>query len=499
MSLEKIKQDRLKKLANLQSFGIDAYPDKGLVGRILIKEVLENFADFEQVKREIILAGRLRALRLHGALAFATLQDVSGSFQLFFQKDKLGEEMYSLFADNLDMGDFIEAVGELFVTQKGEKTLLVKKFKILSKALNQLPDKWHGLSDVEERFRRRYLDILMNEETKKCFETRSEIIKNIRKFLEMRDFLEVETPILQALPGGALARPFKTHLNALDMDLYLRVAPELYLKRLLVAGFEKVYELGRCFRNEGMGKAHNPDFTILEFYWAYADYEQLMELTEEMFEFLVPELEFEYQKNRIDLAAPFKRITMSDLLLEHYKIDIAQVTKEEMVKVLTEAGEKVDQEMPLCKMIDELFKTLRPKIIQPTFVMNHPIEMSPLAKASPDNKKEAARFQLLIGGMELINAYSELNDPQDQATRMKAQEQHQGKDDRAELGLNPAKLDEEIQRFDQDYIEALEYGMPPAAGWGLGVDRLVMLLTNVASLREVILFPTMRDKEEKQK
>jgi len=483
MSLEKIKQDRLKKLANLQSFGVEAYPGQGLAGRILIKEVLENFTDFEQVKRTVILAGRLRALRLHGALAFATLQDISGSFQLFFQKDELGDQMYSLFADNLDMGDFIEAVGELFVTKKGEKTLLVKKFKVLSKALNQLPDKWHGLSDTEERFRRRYLDILMNEEVKKRFKDRSEIIKNIRKFLEMRDFLEVETPILQPLPGGALARPFKTHLNALDMDLYLRVAPELYLKRLLVAGFEKVYELGRCFRNEGMDKAHNPDFTILEFYWAFADYEQLMELTEELFEFLVPELEFEYQKNKIDLTAPFKRITMSDLLLEHYKIDIAQVTKEEMVKILTGAGEKVDAQMPLCKMIDELFKTLRSKIIQPTFVMNHPLEMSPLAKTSPGNKNEAARFQLIIGGMELINAYSELNDPQEQATRMKKQEHHHGQD-------------EEIQRFDQDYIEALEYGLPPAAGWGIGIDRLIMLLTNAASLREVILFPAMRDRKE---
>jgi len=485
MSLEKIKQDRLKKLDGLKSFGVDVYPGKGLAGRILIKEVLENFTDFEQVKREIVLAGRLRALRLHGALAFATLQDVSGSFQLFFKKDELGEEVYSLFSDNLDMGDFIEAVGELFITQKGEKTLLVKKFKVLAKALNQLPDKWHGLSDVEERFRRRYLDILMNEETKKCFETRSEIIKNIRKFLEARDFLEVETPVLQSLPGGALARPFKTHLNALDMDLYLRVAPELYLKRLLVAGFEKVYELGRCFRNEGMDKAHNPDFTELEFYWAYADYEQLMELTEELFEFLVPELEFEYQNHKINLTAPFKRITMRDLLLEHYEIDIAKADKKELVQALVGAGEKIDEEMPACKMIDELFKTLRPKIIQPTFVTNHPLEMSPLAKTSPDDKNEAARFQLLIGGMELINAYSELNDPQEQASRMKMQEHH--------------RQDEEIQRFDQDYIEALEYGMPPAAGWGLGVDRLVMLLANAASLREVILFPAMREKEEKQK
>jgi lysyl-tRNA synthetase class 2 len=422
----------------------------------------------------------LRLLRLHGGLTFANLQDTSGHLQLFLKKDELGQESYSLFADNIDLGDFVEVVGELFVTQKGEKTLLVKKFKILTKALNQLPDKWHGLSDVEERFRRRYLDILMNEGSKKRFETRSEIIKNIRKFLEGEGFLEVETPILQALPGGALARPFQTHLNALDMDLYLRVAPELYLKRLLVAGFEKVYELGRCFRNEGMDKSHNPDFTILEFYWAYADYEQLMELTEELFEFLVPELEFEYQGQKIDLTAPFKRISMRDLLIEHYKIDIAEADEKELIKILNSLGEKIDETMPHCKMVDELFKTLRPKIIQPTFVLNHPLEMSPLAKISPDNKNEAARFQLLVGGMELINAYSELNDPQDQESRMKMQEHH--------------REDEEIQRFDQDYIEALEYGMPPAAGWGIGIDRLVMLLTDAANLREVILFPTMREK-----
>lgn len=481
MSLEKIKQDRLKKLANLQSFGIDAYPGKGLVGRILIREVLENFADFEQVKREIILAGRLRALRLHGALAFVTLQDVSGSLQLFFKKEELGEEVYSLFSDNLDMGDFIEAVGELFITQKGEKTLLVKKFKILTKALNQLPDKWHGLLDVEERFRRRYLDILMNEETKKCFEARSEIIKNIRKFLEMRNFLEVETPILQTLPGGALARPFKTHLNALDVDLCLRVAPELYLKRLLVAGFEKVYELGRCFRNEGMDKSHNPDFTMLEFYWAYADYEQLMKLTEELFEFLLPELEIEYQGKKIDLSSPFKKITMRDLLLREFKIDIDKAGEKEILAELAKQNVK-PEDGKHCRAIDALFKVVRPKLIEPTFVIDHPLEMSPLAKEKTDvglKKHYAERFQLIVGGLEIVNAYTELNDPQEQAKRLKEQVSLHGED----------------IRYDQDFIEALEYGMPPAAGWGMGIDRLIMLLTNSASLREVILFPAMREKE----
>ncbi|MBU3901321.1 lysine--tRNA ligase, partial [Patescibacteria group bacterium] len=313
------------------------------------------------------------------------------------------------------------------------------------------------------------------------FKARGEIIKNLRVFLEDRGFGEVETPILQALPGGALARPFKTHLNALDMDLYLRVAPELYLKRLLVGGLEKVYELGRCFRNEGMDKFHNPDFTILEFYWAYADYEQLMELTEEMFEFLVPELEIEYQLAKIDFTPPFKRVAMRDLIKEHYDIDIKKADKKELMKVLVVAGEKVDETIPSCKMVDEIFKTIRPKLIQPTFVMNHSLAMSPLAKALEEEPESAARFQLIVGGTELINAYSELNDPQEQASRMKTQEYHRD--------------DEEIQRLDQDFIEALEYGMPPAAGWGLGIDRLVMLLTNAPTMREAILFPVMREKE----
>jgi len=482
MSLEKIKNDRLEKLTRLKESGVNPYPAQTAHGRFLAEQVLEKFDEYARTKKEIILAGRLRLLRLHGGSCFARLEDVSGQIQLFFKKDVLGEAEYKLFADNFDIGDFIEAQGELFKTQTEEKTLLVRKIKLLSKSLNQLPDKWHGLKDVEERFRHRYLDLVMDRDARERFKMRSEIIKNMRAFLEGKGFMEVETPVLQSLPGGALAKPFKTHLNALDMDLYLRVAPELYLKRLLVGGFEKVYELGRCFRNEGMDKLHNPDFTILEFYWAYADYEQLMELTEEMFEFLVPELEIEYQGEKINLSPPFKRVAMVDLIKEYYDIDIKNCGKEELIKALAKAGEKIDEDMPACKMVDELFKTIRPKIIQPTFVINHPLEMSPLAKASNEDPQEAARFQLIVAGTELINAYSELNDPQDQASRMKKQERHHAKD-------------EEIQRFDQDFIDALEYGMPPAAGWGIGIDRLVMILTNAPTMREVILFPAMRDRE----
>ncbi len=481
MSLEKIKNDRLKKLARLKEVDIEPYPAQTSRQRILVAKALEKFDEYAQAKKEIILAGRLRLLRLHGGSCFARLEDSSGQIQLFFKKDVLGEVQYKLFADNFDIGDFIEVEGELFKTQTDEKTLLVKRVRLLSKSLNQLPDTWHGLKDTEERFRRRYLDFLMATDVRARFKMRGEIIKNMRAFLEFKGFIEVETPILQTLPGGAIAKPFKTHLNALDMDLYLRVAPELYLKRLLVGGFEKVYELGRCFRNEGMDKFHNPDFTILEFYWAYADYEQLMELTEEMFEFLVPELEIEYQGAPIDFTPPFKRVAMRDLIKKHYDIDIKEADKKELMKVLAAAGEKVDEDMPACKMVDELFKIIRPKILQPTFVMNHSLAMSPLAKASVEDPQEAARFQLIVAGTELINAYSELNDPQEQTNRMKTQEHYRG--------------DEEFQRFDQDFIEALEYGMPPAAGWGLGIDRLVMLLTNAPTMREVILFPVMRERE----
>lgn len=482
MSLEKIKSDRLQKLGHLQNSGVDPYPAQVARGRILVASALEKFAEYLGVKKEVCLAGRLRSVRLHGASAFVDLEDESDHLQLYFKKDELGEKDYNLFVDNLEAGDFIEAAGELFETQKGEKTLLVKKWKVLVKSLNQLPDKWHGLTDTEERFRRRYLDLLMNKESLGRFRRRSEINKHLRQFFDSQGFIEVETPILQNLPGGALAKPFKTHLNALDIDLYLRIAPELYLKRLIVGGFEKVYELGRCFRNEGMDKSHNPDFTILEFYWAYAAYERLMELTEELFEFLAPELEIEYQGNKINLTPPFKRISMRDLLLKELSIDIDKASQKDILKELTKRGINPEDDKD-CRAVDALFKIVRPNLIEPTFVMDHPLEMSPLAKEKKDDefkKRYAQRFQLIVGGLELVNAYSELNDPREQATRMKEQE----------------KLHKEEVRYDEDFIEALEYGMPPTAGWGLGIDRLVMLLTDAPTLREVILFPTMKPEQK---
>lgn len=479
MSLEKIKSDRLKKLERLRAAGIDPYPS-AVWPLVAIAKVLENFEELARKKKEITVAGRLRSVREHGGSTFVDLEDASARLQLYFKKDTIGEKDYQFFGDNFDVGDFIEATGELFLTQKGEKSLLVKKFQILTKAINQLPDKWHGLVDIEERFRRRYLDLLMNPTVKKRFEARSALIKNLRLFLESEGFTEVETPALQPLAGGALAQPFKTHLNALDIELYLRIAPELYLKRLLVAGFEKVYEIGRCFRNEGMDKSHNPDFTMLEFYWAYADYQQLMELTEKMFEFLVPELEIEYQSSKINLAPPFKRISMRDLLLKEFSIDIDKASQKDILQELAARNARPEDDKD-CRAIDTLFKIARPKLIEPTFVIDHPLDMSPLAKEKKEEKlkkRYAQRFQLIVGGLELVNAYSELNDPQEQARRLKEQEALHGDD----------------VRYDEDFIEALEYGMPPTAGFGLGIDRLILLLTNAPSIREVILFPTMRGK-----
>jgi lysyl-tRNA synthetase class 2 len=481
MSIEKIKSDRAKKLQNLKAAGISPYPSK-TGRRFAITDVLVDFDRLEKEKKEIVLAGRLRSLRAHGGSTFANLEDFSGTIQIYFKKDEIGEKDYDILADNLDVGDFILAAGLVFKTHKGERTLLVKKYSILAKSLNQLPEKWHGLKDVEERFRRRYLDLLMNKDVRERFIMRNKIIKELRVFLEGEGFIEVETPVLQSLPGGALAKPFATHLNALDMDLYLRIAPELYLKRLLVGGFEKVYEIGRCFRNEGMDRSHNPDFTMLEFYLAYADHEDLIELTERMFGFLVPELEIEFDGKKINFTSPFKKITMREMILQNYKIDIWESSRDILEKTLIKVGEKPAKDDPDCKLMDEIFKTIRPHIIQPTFVTNHPIEMSPLAKATEENPREAARFQLIAGGLELVNAYSELNDPEEQAQRMRYQEK--------------GRPDGEIQRFDQDFIEALEYGMPPAAGLGLGVDRLVQLLTNSPNIREVILFPTMKEKEQ---
>ncbi|MDP1629133.1 MAG: lysine--tRNA ligase [bacterium] len=504
--LEEIKKARLQKLEAIKSALINPYPEKSRRSH-LAGDILKNFGKLEKSNKEIFVCGRIRSLRGHGGIFFADIQDESGKIQVLFAKDRLGN--FSFLEKNLDIGDFIEVSGNIFKTKAGEKTIKAREVKFLTKSLLPLPEKWHGLQDVEERFRKRYLDLLMNPEVRQKFEIRFSLIREIRNFLDGQGFLEVETPVLQPIPGGAAARPFKTHLNALDLDLYLRIAPELYLKRLLVGGFEKVYEIGRCFRNEGMDASHNPDFTMLEFYWAYEDYAKLMTFVEEMFSYLIAKVklqtskipnskfqipnkfknlkskfQIQYQGETLDLKPPYPRLEFTKLLKNWAKVD----WEESDFGTLIEAAKKMKLETKDLKtkaeVADEIFKkVVRPEIIQPTFIVNHPLELSPLAKQNEKNPQIVSRFQLIIAGMEIVNAFSELNDPREQAKRFNEQEK--------------ARVvgSQEAQRYDADFIEALEYGMPPAAGLGMGIDRLALLFTDSHNVREVILFPTMRPKE----
>ncbi len=403
------------------------------------------------------------------------------------RKNKIGEKGYQFFQELVDIGDFLEIKGTLMKTKTGQETVEVSDFNFLVKSLLPLPEKWHGLQDVEERYRKRYLDLLFNKEVKEKFLRRTQIIKTLREFLEKEGFLEVETPILQPIYGGARARPFKTHLNALDIDLYLRIAPELYLKRLLVGGFEKVYEIGKCFRNEGVDKLHNPDFTMLEFYWAYADYKEMMKLTETMFKFLLKKvlgkLEITYQGKKINFKIPWKTIDFFDLFQKETGLNLEEISEQGLEREAKKLGVKIEKGWSKAEIADEIYKKVfRPKISQPTFLIHHPLGFQPLAKQFEKNPKKLANFQLVVAGWELINAFSELNNPQEQRKRFKVQEKLHKK------GL------EEAQRMDEDFLTALEYGMPPAAGFGMGIDRLAALLTDSHSLREVILFPTMRPK-----
>jgi len=484
--IDELRKIRFKKLEAIKKAGILAYP--GRTGRThKIEDVLKNFANLVRSKKEIILVGRIRSLREHGGSTFLDIEDGTGKIQAFLRKDRIGERGYKFFLDNFDIGDFIEVRGILFKTKKGEKTIDAADFKMLAKSLLPLPEKWHGLKDIEERFRKRYLDLIFNPEVKRKFELRSKIIQTIREFLEKEGFLEVETPILQPIYGGAKANPFKTYLNALNLDLYLRISPELYLKRLLVGGFEKVYEIGRVFRNEGMDRTHNPDFTILEFYWAYADYKDLMKLTERMFGNLLKKLFgrliIKYEGKEIDFKTPWPRLEFSQLLRKETKINLEEINLEALKKEAKKLGVEFGKGAQKAEIADEIYKKFcRPKIWQPTFIINHPLGAFPLAKQLENNPKKLANFQLVAAGWELINAFSELNDSIEQRKRFEEQEKF------FKAGL------EEAQRMDKDFIEVLEYGMPPAAGFGMGIDRLVALLTDSHSLREAILFPTMRPK-----
>jgi lysyl-tRNA synthetase class 2 len=444
---DQIINERKRKITELRKAGINPYPykfDKKNSATELQDKYKKIKAD-SKTKNKVKIAGRLMTKRDLGKLAFATLRDGTGDIQLLLRKGDTPEKIVKFFKKYIDAGDFIGVEGLIIKTKRGELSVLVKKIEILTKSILPLPEKWHGLQDKEDRYRKRYLDLIMNPEVKDVFEKRSKIIQNIRNFLVERGFLEVDTPILQPLAGGAIAKPFKAHYNAYDTDVYLRIAPELYLKKLLIGGFDKVFEVSRCFRNEGVDWSHNPEFINLEFYQAYADYNDMMKLTEEIICGVAKEINYK----TIKIKKPFKRIEFSKL------------TKG--------------------KMTDEAFKEAIKDIKEPTFVINHPIEFSPLAKKN-DNKT-VQRFQLIINGIEMANAFSELNDPIDQEERFKEQAKKKG----------------EKHEYDADFVEALKYGMPPAGGVGIGIDRLIMLFTGKESLREVLLFPFMKPEEEGNK
>ncbi len=488
---------RKTKVREFTEAGINPYPNDFRVTH-WIRDILDGVAAPADagalLPKNISMAGRIMAVNRFGKSSFIRFRDRTGQLQAYIRQDKIGQEAYGLFK-KMDIGDFIGITGEMFQTKTGEWTLLADKIRLLSKSLRPLPEKFHGLKDPEKRYRQRYLDLIMNPGVREVFITRSRLIQVIRKFLLDRDFLEVETPMMQAIPGGAEAKPFQTHHNALDMDLYLRIAPELYLKRLVTGGFERVFEINRNFRNEGISTQHNPEFTMLEFYQAYADYEDLMALTEEMFQTAALSVtgshEITYQGNTINFQGPWQRMTMADAMTTIGGLDAPILNQREaLLQAAVSAGisfgnKEELQTMGPGKILTKLFDVLvEPHLIQPTFITGYPVEVSPLSRRSGKDPNLTDRFELFIAGREIANGFSELNDPEDQRARFVQQ-----------LAKRAAG-DEESHMMDEDYIRALEYGMPPTAGEGIGIDRLVMLLTDAASIRDVILFPHMKPAEK---
>lgn len=452
-----------------------------------IKEQYNDISkeELEEKEVQVTVAGRVMTKRGKGKAGFAHIQDVSGQIQIYVRKDAVGDEQYEDF-NHTDLGDIVGITGRLFITNTGELSIKVKDYMFLTKALRPLPDKFHGLKDVEERYRKRYVDLITNEESKNTFILRSKMVQEIRRYLDGQGYLEVETPILHSVAGGAAARPFNTHHNALDMPLHLRIAIELHLKRLIVGGLEKVYEIGRVFRNEGVSTRHNPEFSLLELYEAYADYKDIMSLTENIFAHVAQEVlgttTIPYGEYEIDLKPEWKRLHMVDAVKEYTGVDFwKQMSKEEAQALAKEHNVAIKDTMEVGHIINEFFEQfVEEKLIQPTFIYGHPVEISPLAKKNAENPRFTDRFELFIVGREHANAFTELNDPIDQRQRFEAQlvEREQGND--------------EAHEMDEDFLEALEYGMPPTGGLGIGVDRLIMLLTNSSSIRDVLLFPLMR-------
>lgn len=485
LDLNELKKVRLEKLQELRDMGIDPFGSR-FERDTDCQTIIDKFEVMEG--QNISVAGRIMSKRRHGKAGFANLQDLSGIIQLYFKKDDLGEERYELFK-KLDIGDILGIRGYVFRTQKGEITIHVEDLEYLSKSLNPLPEKWHGLKDVETRYRQRYVDLIVNPDSRAVFIKRSRIVKEMRNYLDTRGFLEVETPMMQPIAGGATARPFITHHNTLDMDLYLRIAPELYLKRLIVGGLEKVYEINRSFRNEGISTRHNPEFTMLEIYQAYADYQVMMELAENMIAAVLEKvngsMQVELEGVTLDFTPPWHRITMLDAIKKHAGVDFTVIVSDEEARAAAaKLGMKVDGRSSRGEIINEVFEEfVESKLIQPTFVYGHPVEISPLAKRNAQYPEFTDRFEVFIMQREIANAFSELNDPLDQKQRFLKQVEKR------------ASGDAEAHMMDEDYINALEYGMPPAGGMGIGIDRLVMLITGSSSIRDVILFPTLRARE----
>ena len=480
--LLKIRRD---KLDELKKRGINPF-----AGRFEVTDhaqtIVDNFDDYEG--KNVIIAGRLMAKRGHGKTSFANVMDMSGNIQIYLRKDVLGEEAFDVFSSLIDIGDIIGVEGEVFRTQKGEISVKGQKVTLLTKTLLPLPEKFHGLKDVELRYRQRYVDLIMNPYVKEAFITRSRVISEIRNYLEGERFLEVETPVLHTIAGGAAARPFITHHNTLDMDLFLRISLELHLKRLLVGGIERVFELGRVFRNEGISNRHNPEFTLLEIYQAYGDLSDMMSLTENMVSQVSEKVKgttkVTYQGVDIDFKPPWNRISMMEAVKQYSGVDFASLSSDEEARAACQGKIEVPEGAKKGNLLNEMFETyVEEHLIQPTFVYDYPLEISPLAKKKEDDPLMTDRFEAFVFGRELGNAFSELNDPLDQKERFMTQVEMK------------AQGDEEAHPYDEDFITALEYGMPPAGGLGIGIDRLVMFLTDSPTIRDVIIYPTMKEKK----
>ncbi|MGB6606694.1 MAG: lysine--tRNA ligase, partial [Atribacterota bacterium] len=485
-STTEIISNKWKEIEELKREGIDPF-GHSFNRTYKIKDLIEENKDLqvgECGKEKASVAGRLMALRTHGKAIFANIEDVSGRIQIYIKSNKVGEDAFKLFS-KIGVGDILGVSGLIFRTRTGEVTVFVEEFSLLCKSVRSLPEKWHGLKDVEVRYRKRYLDLIVNPSVREIFIKRSKVVQSIRNFLDNRGFLEVQTPIMQPIPGGATARPFITHHNTLHRDLYLRIATELYLKRLIVGGLEKVYELGCDFRNEGISTKHNPEFTMLELYEAYGDYHSMMTITEELIIYVIKNvfgsLEVEYQGNKINFTPPWKRISMCKVIEEVSGINIEKILQKDFDKIIKKHGLNIKGKINRGEITNELFeKYVEPTLIQPTFIFDYPLEISPLSKQKKDNPELVERFELFVNSMELANAFTELNDPAEQKCRFEEQ-----------VAKRKAG-DMESHFMDEDYIEALEYGMPPTGGLGIGIDRLMMLLTNSDSIKEVILFPQLK-------